>query len=625
MKKPTAILLALSCAFILTACNPPKDDLKSYKPNVESLDQLRQVITWMNSSGTGFRFNLDPTADDWVQKFKSTPGQIEEIPSDIYEFRLEVNGKDWREYLGTPQFDAPKSDDKDYWQKGHFAAAKVLGGSKDIQINIVLPHYEGVEVQITNRSSKEVPLKLALPKVLEEGTTLKLNFETEIDAQIPVLAPGQTARIKVADTWLAWASMMAPTLTPPIRLTGPEDDVNALNALWFRFHTATQNDNFSLGPFGATSTRFNGHVFWDADVWWFPALALTNPQAAAQIPAFRFTSAPQAYDNEWNWIEDGRPIGRDQKLGGVPSDTGDSPPFGMKYPWESNVEGKEGGTTDTQFQEHVTADVAFMFQQAKALGLALQSKPDSFSVEDVLSTTKSHYQFWRGIFGAGPKELHHTVSPSEWHTVNNDLYTNALLEVVYGFDMKLPRDETTFLTFDDDKLKQYQQAAALLAVYPLQHPEVEAEADLMLKRFKDKAAKEGPAMSHSINAIIAARLGQTELAYDEWQKSWRNYTEDPWLNFREKPKYGESYFYTGAAGCLNAVYYGFMGLRLDRTKPKPGKPWQIALKNGWWLSAEPHLPKEWTKLELDIIVLEKPYTLIATHDGLTVKESKTSR
>ncbi len=33
----------------------------------------------------------------------------------------------------------------------------------------------------------------------------------------------------------------------------------------------------SISPFGLSNQMYNGHVFWDADIWVFPALALLDP------------------------------------------------------------------------------------------------------------------------------------------------------------------------------------------------------------------------------------------------------------------------------------------------------------------------------------------------------------
>ncbi len=311
-----------------------------------------------------------------------------------------------------------------------------------------------------------------------------------------------------------------------------------------------------------------------------------------------------------------RPIANKNFLGNLTNKNKAKVETGMKFPWESNSLGEESSPSETKFQEHISADVALMLNQTLALRMKdFDASLDSKNLGRIINETKKYYK--NRIEIGNPSELKSTVSASEWHTVDNDLYTNAMLEVLYGFPMKLPKDKITFLTFDDDKLNQYQQASALLAIFPAQNPKVEAETAAMLKRFLGKAAPQGPAMSHSIQALIAARIGETELAYDEWQKSWKSYTSDPLLYFQEKQNEGETYFYTGAAGCVNTVLYGFMGLRFDNDQPK-SKLWKIPLENGYWLSAEPNLPKEWKSLQIDIQVLGKSYQLLVKNKELWV-------
>lgn len=414
-------------------------------------------------------------------------------------------------------------------------------------------------------------------------------------------------------------TLMPPAIQLPIELDGPEEDVKAVQGMAFRLAAAQP-----LSPFGNTSERYGGHVFWDADMWMFPAQCLVNPTAAQQILQFRANGYSQAIESAQDWLSTGRKIGGGTKLGSVNTFPGKPVRPGAKFPWEAGPKGHELGVSETRFQEHISADVAWMVKQAAALGLNEQpskytadgSNPNMASTSNILKSTEEYYR--QRITEGEPCELKKTVSVSEWHTVDNDLFTNALLDTLYPFSMKLPRDERTFLSFDNDKLGEYQQAAALLAIFPVQHPVVEKEAAEMLHRFADKVADEGPAMSHSISATIAARLGKTDEAYTYWKKSWQLYTDDPLLRFREKPLSGDSYFYTGAAGCMNTIYYGFMGLRIDPFEPK-NKPWKLQLREGYWISAEPHLPSAWNRLQVDINVLGNKYRLVATHHTFTAE------
>jgi trehalose/maltose hydrolase-like predicted phosphorylase len=187
--------------------------------------------------------------------------------------------------------------------------------------------------------------------------------------------------------------------------------------------------------------------------------------------------------------------------------------------------------------------------------------------------------------------------------------------------MYLPRDEESFLTYEGDPERTYKQAAAVLAIYPLQFPEAERQAKVMMERFAPKVTPNGPAMSDSVHALIWARLGETEKAYRTWRKSWQDFTKHPLLLFSEKRSKEVSYFTTGAGGCLQTVIYGFLGFRLDEWTP-PETQWSRRLRSGLVLSVRPSLPSEWRRVTFkNFRVLGKTYSLEATSAGAVISPS----
>lgn len=67
--------------------------------------------------------------------------------------------------------------------------------------------------------------------------------------------------------------------------------------------------------------------------------------------------------------------------------------------------------------------------------------------------------------------------------------------------------------------------------------------------------------------------------------------------FSEKRRQSRTYFTTGAAGSLNAVLYGFAGIRLDEHEPQ-NVIWKRKLRGKRWISITPHLPKAWKQITL---------------------------
>ncbi|CAN5694954.1 hypothetical protein BH11ARM2_BH11ARM2_33440 [soil metagenome] len=378
-----------------------------------------------------------------------------------------------------------------------------------------------------------------------------------------------------------------------IEIDGPVEDQQAVRAALHYLRTSVSpRGEMAVAPMGFSSDVYNGHVFWDADIWVFPALALLEPDRAAAIPRYRLIRLAQARTNYLDWVKAGRKTGS-LPLGAVPANTD-----GVKFPWESSVTGRETTPTSSRFEDHITGDVAFMTRQAAALGIV----PESDSLR--LLKGASGFYLDRSVGGSQGRQILGTMSPDENHIGDNDLYTNLLAQWCLAGGshpakpfFALPRQGETFLTYDGDALRGYKQAAAVLAIYPLQYPPAEREAKAMLDRFEGKVTKNGPAMSDAIHAIVRARLGDAEGAYQTWSADWHDFAKTGLLLFSEKRNKPRVYFTTGAGGMLQAVLYGFCGLRLD-SQPAPGAVWKTPLKAGYLLSCRPNLPKAWKSVTL---------------------------
>lgn len=388
-----------------------------------------------------------------------------------------------------------------------------------------------------------------------------------------------------------------------IQIEGPVEDQRAVRGLIRSLRNGVSaSSGQPVSPFGLNSAQYNGHVFWDADIWVFPALALLDPARAKSIADYRLRLFPAARRNFAEWAAAGRPTGH--KPMGPYSGTG-----GAKYPWESSVTGRETVPGESKFQDHITFDVAFMLQQASALGLVSDASADA------VLRAAGKFAEARSVAGPRGREIKGTMSPDEFHTGDNDLYTNVLASWAmnggkHGPDrFALPADKETLLTYDNDGLRKYKQAAAVLSVYPLQHPGAEKQAAALLARFGPKVTANGPSMSDSIHALIGARVGEVEPAYALWRKDLAEFTAFPYLQFSEKRRRAATVFTTGAGGSLQTVLFGFCGLRIDR-RPAPGSVWQTPLRNGYVLSCRPNLPAAWKSVRLEgLTVLGKKVSL----------------
>ena len=369
----------------------------------------------------------------------------------------------------------------------------------------------------------------------------------------------------------------------------------------------------SVAPMGLSSDHYFGHIFWDADVWVFPALALLDPARAKAIPNYRLRMRSAAIDNFSAWMVSGRPYGNGSL--GVPAIAGKV--MGLKYPWESSVSGKETVPGPSKFEDHITGSIAWSLRYGTKLGLVDPSRSAEI-------TRLAGLYFLRRM---SPTGLLGTMSPDENHIGDNDLYTNILAnECIDTLEASkpnqrapLPKDEKSFLTYDNDSMRGYKQAAAVLAIYPLQYPPAEKQASVMLDRFMDKVTKNGPAMSDSVHATILARLGRADEAYALWQKDRDEFADHPLWMFSEKRSKPVTYFVTGAGGWMQTLLYGFLGLRLD-DQPMPGALWKLQLKSGAWISAIPHLPSAWKRLAVTVVLDGQPYRLTAS--GKTLRAER---
>src|SRR5579862_1843752 len=283
-----------------------------------------------------------------------------------------------------------------------------------------------------------------------------------------------------------------------IEIDGPVEDQQAVRSFLFYLRSAIDpNGKMSISPFGLSNTQYNGHVFWDADIWVFPALALIEPEEARAIANYRLETREGAIDNEINFRTPIKPHITEYE------------PYLLKrefpkYAWESSVTGRETIFGPSTNEEHINGDVPWMLGQAAALGLIQAQSFDqavkgaakywmerSSALEDAINP---ELRSFKPLSGGENRVIERVMSPDESHIGDNDLYTNLLAQwcvnggnwerrvppgdtggmpvKTHGRDahatFKLPRDKISFLTYDDDPVRSYKQAAAVLSIYPLQ-------------------------------------------------------------------------------------------------------------------------------------------------------------
>jgi trehalose/maltose hydrolase-like predicted phosphorylase len=349
----------------------------------------------------------------------------------------------------------------------------------------------------------------------------------------------------------------------------------------------------SIPPMGLSSNVYAGHIFWDAEIWMMPALVAQHPDIAAGMIDYRFNRLAAA-----------------EKLAAAHGYRG------AEYPWESADTGKEEAPAEFAQERHITADVAFAAWQYY---LWTGDKPRLRT--EIWPMMKACADYWvsRAKLGAdGKYHIANVIGPDETSgVVSDDAWTNAIVaetlrdtalaaaEAGQAADpkwatvasklalLKVPATGIYIEHQGADSHLMAKQADAQMLIYPLHVPMSPGVAKATLDYAIRHTMKEGPAMTDSINAIVAARLGEAQESLDLFHSSYRPFMRGPWDAFSEKRSTDNVYFCTGMGGCLQTVLYGFAGLNLSEPGI-PGQGTKIASSGTVSLYANPHLPPGWT-------------------------------
>lgn len=368
-------------------------------------------------------------------------------------------------------------------------------------------------------------------------------------------------------------------------------------ALYHLYSFGRGDNDLSIAPMGlSVQVPYNGHIFWDTELWMFPPLLLFNQDIARSLVNYRFNRLDAAK--------------RKAKTYGY---------RGAMFPWESDDTGEEAtppfALTGT-FEHHITADIAIAFWNYYRV-----IKDKVWLKEKGYPVLKEVADFWvsRAVKNSdGSYSIKNVVGANEFAAnIDDNAFTNGSaitalnyaslaakeLSVIAKPVWKTVADKIVIHHFKDGTTKEHskytgdriKQADANLLSYPLDIVKDEKTILKDLKYYEPKLAVDGPAMGKSIFAIIYARLGDTENAYRLFKESFEPNKHSPFGALSESSTANNSYFVTGAGGMLQAVLFGFGGLHFTDQG--------IIQKN-------PILPKEWKSLTIKGIGIDKRTYLI---------------
>lgn len=362
-------------------------------------------------------------------------------------------------------------------------------------------------------------------------------------------------------------------------------------ALYHLYAFSAEGSNLSLSPMGLSSQGYNGHIFWDTELWMLPSILVFNADIAKSCLNYRFDRLEKARQKAQNYGFNG-----------------------AMFPWESDDTGEEATPTFAltgAFEHHITADIGIaVWNYFRTTNDTIWLKEKGFPM------LKDIADFWvsRSVKNEdGSYSINNVVGADEFApNVNDNAFTNGAAKTVLEnatLAAKVLAIEPTkswnnvaskikFNYFANGVMKEHKtyngeiikQADVNLLAYPLQVVTNEKQMTDDLKYYEPKISLEGPAMGYSVLAVLHARLGNTEKAYELFRRGYVPNKRPPFGALSESPTSNNPYFATGAGGLLQAVIFGFGGLHFT--------------DNGL-IQVPTKLPKNWKKLEIKGVGREK--------------------
>ena len=356
------------------------------------------------------------------------------------------------------------------------------------------------------------------------------------------------------------------------------------SALYHLYSFARKGTAYSLSPMGLSGLGYNGHVFWDTELWMYPPLVVLQPEIARSLLEYRFERLEAAKENAFAHGYDG-----------------------AMFPWESS----EYGNEDTPiwaltgpFQHHISATIGWAFwKYYQVTGDKEWLANRGYPVLEAVA------QFWSSRVernGAGRFEINNVIGANEWEeNIDNNAFTNGMVKTVMEYasqaaealgrqadpDWRHVAANIPILKFPDGTTKENEtysgvtikQADVNLLAYPLK---IVKGADIQkdLDYYEPRYSEDGPAMGKAILSVLYSRLNNPKKAYDLFNASYQPNELPPFRVLAETANGTNPYFATGAGGMLQAVLFGFGGLeitndgieQLPTTLPKNWK--QLNLK-----------------------------------------------
>lgn len=350
-----------------------------------------------------------------------------------------------------------------------------------------------------------------------------------------------------------------------IRIEGDDNAQRIVRFALFNLYSSCRGGSrLSIPPMGLSLQGYNGHIFWDTELWMYPPMLLLNQDIARSMLDYRFDRLPAARKKALAYGY-----------------------RGAMFPWESDDSGEEATPTHAltgPFEHHITADIGIACWNYYCV-----TRDVRWLQREGYPLLKEIADFWISRVTRnqdGSYSIHNVTGADEYaNGVTDNAFTNgaASLALKYACQAaeicgeKVPEiwqeigENIRILQFENGVTREHstykgemiKQADANLLAYPLGLITDEYRQRQDLEYYAERIdQKDGPAMSYSVYCVQYARMGEADKAYEMFRRCYEPNLRKPFGVISETPTSNNPYFMTGAGGLLQAVLNGFCGLQI---------------------------------------------------------------
>ena len=294
-----------------------------------------------------------------------------------------------------------------------------------------------------------------------------------------------------------------------IRIEGDDDAQRIVRFALFNLYSSCRGGSrLSIPPMGLSLQGYNGHIFWDTELWMYPPMLLLNQDIARSMLDYRFDRLPAARKKALAYGY-----------------------RGAMFPWESDDSGEEATPTHAltgPFEHHITADIGIACWNYYCV-----TRDVRWLQREGYPLLKEIADFWTSRVTRnqdGSYSIHNVTGADEYaNGVTDNAFTNgaASLALKYACQAaeicgeKVPEiwreigENFRLLQFENGVTREHstykgemiKQADANLLAYPLGVITDEYRQRQDLEYYAERIdQKDGPAMSYSAYCVQYARI-----------------------------------------------------------------------------------------------------------------------